>query len=89
MRVACFYIVLNRIGTNCILFRDICGVVCTVYCLKSIVRVPKTHQVYNYIEVPHLSLALDYQAQVYRVVRVCGKELFKILHTLCGKSSKE
>ena len=26
---------------------------------------------------PHLSLALDYQAQVYRVVRVCGKELFK------------
>ena len=49
---------------------------------------PKTPQVYNHIEVPHLSVALDYQAQVYRVVRVCGKELFNILHTLRGKSPK-
>ena len=62
-------------------------------CLSSILLkkqypYPKTPQVYNYIGVPHRSVAFDYQTQVYGVVRVFGIELFKILHTLCGKSPK-
>ena len=34
MWIACFYIVYNGIRTKCILFLDICGVACPVFCLK-------------------------------------------------------